>query len=160
MLFHLRKTVLRRGVMALAAVVAVIATLALPAAGAESNAPGLVSRHDMVFDAVMSEAGIQVVPAPDVPIPLYTDDHGPSQVLEIVRPGNGPVVVDRLLISCSCLLAEMEKSEFAANERAFIVVRKIKPSPQPGATFALFVGIKEPVRTVLQYNVRDEIQGG
>ncbi len=113
----------------------------------------------MVFDAVMAEAGIQVVPAPDVPAPLYTDDHGPSQVLEIVRPGNGPIVVDRLLISCSCLLAEMEKTEFAANERAFIVVRKTRPSPQPGATFALFVGLKEPVRTVLQYNVRDETLG-
>ncbi|MCC8108000.1 MAG: hypothetical protein LIQ30_02920 [Planctomycetes bacterium] len=143
-----------------AAVLLIAAVPAIPASEAAAGEAGLVSRHDMVFDAVMSADGIRVVPAPDMPAPLYTDDHGPSQVLEIVRPGNGPVAVDRLLISCSCLLAEMEKSEFAQDERAFIVVRKIKPSPQPGATFALFVGIREPVRIVLQYNVRDETQGG
>ncbi len=123
--------------------------------GAQASAGGLASQQEMLFDAVASYDGIRIVAAPDVPIPDYTKDPGASQVLEIIRTRMEPITVGRLGLSCSCMQATMEKRSFVQGERAFIVVRKVKPSPRPGATFALFAQLTAPYKAALQYDIQD-----
>lgn len=122
---------------------------ACPARGGE----GLVSSTDMVFDAVSSQGGIRIVAA-DVPTTRYTEDYASSQVLEIIRPDDGPISVGRLIASCSCLSASMERREFAQGERALIEVRVVKKPPVEDAAYAIIVQLTEPERAAPQYDFR------
>ncbi len=140
---------------------AFLLTIALTWSWAESSlaaqppAGGLSSQQEMVFDAVASYDGIRIVPATDLPPLNYTEDQGALQVLEIIRTRMEPITVGRLSLSCSCMQATLEKRSFGQGERAFVVVRKVKPSPRPGATFALFVQLTAPYKAALQYDIAD-----
>ncbi|MCD8138941.1 MAG: DUF1573 domain-containing protein [Planctomycetaceae bacterium] len=124
--------------------------LAFPAAGGE----GLTSTSDMVFDAVESRDGISLAPtsAADAPL-LYTEGYAPPQVLELRRPDGQPLRVGRLITSCTCIVASMEKREFAAGEPAFVTVRAVKQPPVAGAKYAVIVQVLSPVEVMVQYNV-------
>ncbi len=125
------------------------------AAAAQPPAGGLASQQEMLFDAVAAYDGIRIVPATDAPPLDYTEEHGASQVLEIIRTRMEPITVGRLSLSCSCMQATMDKRAYGQGERAFIVVRKVKPSPRPGATFALFAQLTAPYKAALQYDIQD-----
>lgn len=96
--------------------------------------------------------GIRVVPAEGIPAKIYTEDYSPSQVLEIIRPDQGPISVGRLATSCACLRASLPKQTFAQGERAFIEVRNAKPTQPNGATYAIFVQLTSPHKLALQYD--------
>ena len=117
---------------------------------------GLQSSLEMDFDAIAAIDGIRVVAAEDIPEDMrksYTEDYGPVQVLEIIRPDRGPISVGRLMTSCSCLRAAMPKRDFAQAERAFIEVRNVKPTQPAGATYLVFARISSPYAATLQYEL-------
>lgn len=132
----------------LCALAVLFASLAITAAGAEE---ALVSSPDMIFDAKANHDGIAIAAA-GVPGKRYTEDYAPSQVLEIIRPGDGPIAVGRLITSCPCLSASMEKREFGQGERAFIEVRTVKAPPMAGAKYAVIAQLTAPQRTALQFD--------
>lgn len=127
---------------------AVLVAAALSAAGE----PALVSSMGLT-GAVTSVGGVSIAPAKDVALPIYTEDLAPPQVVEIIRPDMGPLSVGRLLSSCTCVQASMEKKDFAAGERAFLTIRNVKKTPAEGATYAVFVQLTAPYRETLQYDV-------
>lgn len=122
--------------------------LSVPAAAAE-----LVSSMEMDFNAIAAIDGIRVVAATDVPGKSYTEDYGPSQVLEIIRGNQAPISVGRLMTSCSCLRATLEKRDFGQGERALIEVRNVKPTQPNGAEYGIFVRLTEPYKATLQYEL-------
>jgi hypothetical protein len=99
------------------------------------------------------KAGYTIVPAADIAIPGYTEDLAPPQVFEIIRPGMVGLTVGRLMSSCGCLRVTMWKKDFAENERAFVLVRNVKPTVKDGATYAFFVQLEQPVSVALQCDV-------
>lgn len=113
---------------------------------------GLVSTMSLVA-AVENAGGIHLAPALDVPGKRYTEDLAPPQVLEIIRPNQGPVTVGRLFTSCTCLSASLPKKSFAQGERIFVEVRNVKPTVAGGAKYAVFVQLTSPVNETLQYDV-------
>lgn len=113
----------------------------------------LVSTMEMDFSAHGTIDGVRLVPAKDVPASVYTEDHAPPQVLEIIRPGQAPISVGRLMTSCTCLRATMEKRDFGQGERALIEVRNVKPTPPEGATYLVFVRLNQPFQATLQYEL-------
>ncbi len=113
---------------------------------------GLASTLELM-NAVGAIDGIRVVPAPDIPTRVYTEDYGPSQVLEIIRPDMGPVTVSRLATTCSCVHASMVKKTYAQGERAFVEIRNVKPSVAAGAEYGVFVVLNSPYRVALQAEV-------
>ena len=113
---------------------------------------GLVSTLELM-NAVAAIDGIRVVPATDVPSKVYTEDYGPSQVLEIIRPDMGPISVSRLGTTCSCIQAFMGKKVFAQGERALVEIRNVKPSQAGGAEYGVFVVLTSPYRAALQAEV-------
>lgn len=113
---------------------------------------GLVSTMSLV-PAVGEAGGITIVPAADIPAKVYTEDYGPSQVLEIIRPDMGPITVGRLHSSCTCVRVELPKRTFAQGERALLEVRNVKKSPTAGATYAVFVQLSSPIKETLQYDL-------
>lgn len=114
---------------------------------------GIESELDMDFEAIAAIDGIRVVAAKDAPEKSYTEDYGSVQVLEIIRPDNAAVTVGRLMTSCSCLRATMEKRTFAPGERAFIEVRNVRPTQPEGATYLIFARLAEPYQATLQYEL-------
>ena len=125
---------------------------ALAASTLHAGETGLVSTMELMA-AVSSHDGISVVPADGIPSNRYTGDYSPSQVLEIIRPDQGPISVGRLATSCTCLSASIPKRDFAQGERALIEVRNIKATPPAGATYAVFVQLTSPVKTALEYDM-------
>lgn len=115
--------------------------------------PELVSDFEMIFSAVAAVDGIRLVKADDVPGNVYTEDCGPSQVLEIIRPNQGAIHVGRLMTSCACLQATLAKREYAAGERAFIEVRNVKPTVAGGATYLVFAQLTAPHKETLQFEL-------
>lgn len=124
----------------------------LSPASARASEAELVSTMELMH-AYAAVDGIQVVPATDVPLKVYTEDYSPSQVLEIIRPNQEPITVGRLATSCACLRASLPKQSFAQGERALIEVRNIKATPANGATFAIFVQLVSPQKLALQYDI-------
>lgn len=114
---------------------------------------GLQSTMEMDFSAIAAIDGIRVVAARGVPGKSYTEDYGPSQVLEIIRTDQAAISVGRLMTSCACLRATMEKRDFAQGERALIEVRNVKPTMANGATYAIFVRLNNPYKATLQYEL-------
>ncbi|MDR1744353.1 MAG: hypothetical protein LBS30_01205 [Planctomycetota bacterium] len=114
---------------------------------------GLESSLEMDFNAIAAIDGIRVAAAKDVPQKSYTEDYGPVQVLEIIRPDQGPISVGRLMTSCSCLKATLAKRDFAQGERAFIEVRNVKPTQPQGATYLVFARLASPYAATLQYEL-------
>ncbi|MCC8190480.1 MAG: hypothetical protein LIP77_07585, partial [Planctomycetes bacterium] len=125
------------------------AVILLSAAPAED---GLVSTMNLMA-AVGEIDGIRLVPAADIVPPVYTEDYGPSQVLEIIRPNGQPVTIGRLHSSCTCVSVRAAKRTFGPGERALLEVRNVKATPAAGATYAVFVQLTSPVREALQYDV-------
>lgn len=115
--------------------------------------PELVSDFDMIFSAVAAVDGIRLVKAEDVPGNVYTEDCGPSQVLEIIRPNQAPIQVGRLTTSCSCLQATMARRDYGHGERAFIEVRNITPTVPDGATYLVFAQLTGPYKETLQFDL-------
>ena len=136
---------------ALAFLVAIALLASVKTAG--GSEPALVSSMEMDFSAITAIDGIRVVPAKDMPGKIYTEDHAPSQVLEIIRNGQAPITVGRLMTSCSCLRATMEKKDFGQGERAFIEVRNVKPTQPNGATYLVFVQLHQPYKSTLQHEL-------
>ena len=124
----------------------------LAAAAMAGESGSLVSSNEMIFDARADHEGISISVAADVPATRYTEDYAPSQVLELIRPGGGPIAVGRLVTSCSCLSATMEKREFGPGERALIEVRTVKKPPIADAVYAVIVQLASPHRTALQFD--------
>ncbi len=132
----------------LAAVLLLAATLATPAG------EGLTSTNDMVFDAVESRDGVYFAPAPAAATsPLYTEGYAPPQVLELRRPDGQPLRVGRLITSCTCIVASVEKRDFAAGEAALVTVRVVKEPPVKGAKYAVIAQVLSPVEVMVQYDV-------
>lgn len=129
-----------------------IAFAILAAAAMAGESGSLVSSNEMIFDARAEHEGILIAVAADIPATRYTEDYAPSQVLELIRPGGGPITVGRLVTSCSCLSATMEKREFGPGERALIEVRTIKKPPIAEAVYAVIVQLASPHRTALQFD--------
>ena len=119
---------------------------------AHAGEQGLVSTMSLM-NAVEQSNGITIVPAADVPAKVYTEDYGPSQVLEIIRPDMGPVSIGRLNSSCTCVQASLPKRDYAQGERILLEVRNVKATPPAGATYAVFVQLTGPVKEVLQYDI-------
>ena len=136
-------------VLFLGAVLFVLPTIAC---SRSHGGEGLVSTLELM-NAVAAIDGIRVVPATDVPGKVYTEDYGPSQVLEIIRPDMGPISVSRLGATCSCIQAFMAKKVFAQGERAFVEIRNVKPSQTGGAEYGVFVVLTSPYRAALQAEV-------
>jgi hypothetical protein len=133
-------------------VVAVLCTVG--AAHSAFAAEGtLESSMEMDFNAIAAIDGIRVVAAGDVQGNSYTEDYAPAQVLEIIRPNQGPITVGRLMTSCSCLRATMEKREFGQGERAFIEVRNVRATPPDGATYLVFARLNQPYQATLQHEL-------
>ncbi|MCD8352511.1 MAG: DUF1573 domain-containing protein [Planctomycetaceae bacterium] len=125
-------------------------TLTLAAAAAE----GLTSTNDMVFDAVESREGVYLAPMPAAaPPPLYTEGYAPPQVLELRRPDGQPLRIGRLITSCTCIVASMEKREFAPGEQALVTVRVVKEPPMKGAKYAVIAQVLSPLEVMVQYDV-------
>lgn len=120
--------------------------------GARAQDGSLVSTMGLDI-GVESADGIRIVPAPDIHTGVYTQDLAPPQVFELIRPDNGPVSIGRLMTSCTCLSASMEKRNFGAGERAVLTVRNIKATPAEGATYAVFVQVTSPVQQTLQLDL-------
>ena len=139
----------KNSILAFAALCIAACLSAAPLQGGES---GLVSTTELM-PAVASIDGIRIVPATDMPGKRYTEDHAPSQVVEIIRPEQGPISVGRLATSCTCLSAIMTKRDFAQGERVFIEIRNVKPTVAGGATYALFAQLNSPYRAALQYEI-------
>ncbi len=112
----------------------------------------LVSTPDLM-EAAGAVDGIRIQPAADIPSRIYTEDYGPSQVLEIFRPDMGPITVSRLATTCSCVRASMEKKTFAQGERALVEIRNIAPSVPGGAEYGVFGVLESPYRIPLQGEV-------
>lgn len=121
-------------------------------AGTAYAQEGLVSSMEML-DGVTSIDGIRLAKPADRAGTVYTEDYGTSQVLEIIRPNMGPIVVGRLSTSCSCIRASMDKKSFAQGERAFIEVRNVKQSQPNGATYAVWAQLVSPYRANLQFEL-------
>lgn len=115
--------------------------------------PELVSDFEMIFSAIAAVDGIRLVKAEDVSGNVYTEDCGPSQVLEIIRPNQGPIHIGRLTTSCACLQATMAKREYGQGERAFIEVRNVKPTVPDGATYLVFAQLAAPYKETLQFEL-------
>lgn len=138
---QINKTVLIVGILLLAVSVR-----------AQAGEQGLVSTMSLM-NAVEQSNGITIVPAADVPAKVYTEDHGPSQVLEIIRPDMGPVSIGRLNTSCTCIQASLPKKDYAQGERILLELRNVKATPPAGATYAIFVQLTSPVKEVLQHEI-------
>jgi hypothetical protein len=134
-----------------------VAAAVLCIAGSASSAfaaeGALESSMEMDFNAIAAIVGIRVVAAGDIQGNSYTEDYGPAQVLEIIRPDQGPITVGRLMTSCSCLRATMEKRAFGQGERAFIEVRNVRATPPDGATYLVFARLNQPYQATLQHEL-------
>lgn len=106
-----------------------------------------------LMEAAGAVDGIRIQPAADIPATIYTEDYGPSQVLEIFRPDMGPITVSRLATTCQCVRASMTKKTFARGERALIEIRNVRPSVPDGAEYGVFAVLESPYRVPLQGEV-------
>lgn len=131
--------------------VAVLFLFAFTAVPARSEE--LVSVMEMDFSGVTAVDGIRIVPVTDIPAKIYTEDYAPSQVFEIIRNNQAPITVGRLMTSCTCIRAVMEKKTFAQGERAIIELRNVKPSQPGGATYMIFARLNQPFSATIQHNV-------
>ncbi len=141
----------RFGISLLLGAVLVLSS-AVPGGPARAGEDGLSSTLELM-EAVAAIDGIRVVPASDILPRVYTEDYGPSQVLEIVRPRMEPIVVSRLATTCSCVRAVMTKKTFDRGERAFVEIRNVKPSVPAGAEYGVFVVLASPYPAALQTEV-------
>ncbi len=137
----------------LTAVRSLVAFLGILWAACSAVAAGeaLESSMEMDFNAIAAIDGIRIVAAEGIQGNSYTEDYSPSQVLEIIRPGQVPISVGRLMTSCSCLRATLEKRDFGQGERALIEVRNVKPTQPAGATYLIFARLNRPYAATLQY---------
>ncbi|MCD8349322.1 MAG: VOC family protein [Planctomycetaceae bacterium] len=103
-------------------------------------------------NAVPEAHGFQVIPADDVTVAPLPVDHSPGKAFEIIRPDGRPVTIGRLFTSCTCIQLQAHKRTFAAGERAILQLRNIRPTPEAGAVYAIFVQITSPVRTTLRFD--------
>ncbi len=117
---------------------------AQPAAGEPQSA---------VAGVAAARGGYRLVPAPDVPPGNHPGDFGPSQWFEVVRPGNGPVRVGRLSVTCTCVGARIPKRHYGAGERILVEARMISKPARNNLTYGLYVNILEPVETVVDADV-------
>ncbi len=81
----------------------------------------------------------------------YPGDYAAAQVFELVNGWGGAVKLGRLTTSCGCIVLTSAKSEYGAGEKIELVLRNVRPSS--GHTYAFYVHILEPTRTVLQQEV-------
>ncbi|MDR1613050.1 MAG: hypothetical protein LBT97_09760, partial [Planctomycetota bacterium] len=121
-------------------------------AGLVAAGERIVSQSGLV-DGVFERGGFSISPARDVAPEQYSDDPGPAQVFEILRPGQAPLRIGRLHTSCSCIELSAERRDFGRGERAFLRLRNVKPTVKGGATYSFFVQITEPARETLRYDV-------
>ncbi len=113
---------------------------------------GLVSTMSMMPGEPELD-GVAIRQVPELSGVRYTEDYGPSQVLEIIRPGDAPLELGRLYSSCGCLRASTEKKRYEQGERALLEVRNVKPTLPDGATYMLFIQINAPAQGILQYDI-------
>lgn len=133
-------------------IMGLILAACLSLAGAAMAQDGLVSTMELM-EGITAIDGIRIVKPDDRSGTVYTEDYGPSQVLEIIRPNMGPITVGRLSTSCTCISAIMEKKTFGQGERAFIEVRNVKQSQPAGATYAVWAQLVSPYRAALQFEM-------
>ncbi len=124
-------------------VVLATATCALPAA--------LVSTMGNV-NAVMSDGGYFLAPAPDFSGQRYPGDLAPTQAFEIIRPNGEKISLGRLNTSCICVQITSSQKSYDRGERAIIELRNVKATPPGGATYAIYVQLTSPVRTTLRFD--------
>lgn len=97
--------------------------------------------------------GIRLVPALDVPPNFRSNDAGPSQWFEVIRPGNGPVRIGKISATCVCVGVRIPKRQYAAGERILIEARTLTRPPVNNLTYGIYVNVVEPVKTVVDADV-------
>lgn len=112
----------------------------------------VVSEFGLDFGS-FEQDGYAIVPVPEAIPAAHPDDYAPPMLFEIVRPNQTAFSIGRIMSSCACLKLVAEKRDFAAGERAFIVLRNVKPTPKDGATYAFFVKRAAPADMTLRYDV-------
>lgn len=78
-------------------------------------------------------------------------DFAPAQVFELVNTTGYAVELGRLTTSCGCIRLTSAKSEYGAEEKIELVLRNVRFSS--GHTYAFFVHVVAPVRTVVEHEV-------
>ncbi len=131
----------------------VMMVCALAALASAAAAGQLVSTMRNV-SAVMSSNGYTIRPVPEMSGKRYPGDVGPSQMFEIVRPNGEAITLGRLNTSCVCVQISTEKKSYGRNERAFVEMRNVKPTPPAGQRYALYVQLTRPVRITLRYDTQ------
>ncbi len=81
----------------------------------------------------------------------YPGDYSAAQVFELVNWTGGAVKLGRLTTSCGCIALTSAKNEYGAGEKIELLLRNVRPSS--GRTYAFYVHIIEPVKTVIQQEV-------
>lgn len=128
--------------------IALVAVLLAATACAQAAALRSTSRNQR--NAVMEYSGFFLNPVGTVP--EGPGDLAPSQLFEIVRPGNQAIQLGRLYTSCVCVALEAEKDYFAEGEHAVVRLRNVKATPSTGTMYAVYVQLKSPVSTVLRFD--------
>lgn len=102
--------------------------------------------------AFMEDRGYSIKPVFEM-ARYIPGDEAQAQTFEVVRPGNGPIEFGRLFTSCSCVQLETPQRYYQAGERALFTLRNVKPTPQNGQVYQIYIQVVRPVATTLQYNV-------
>ncbi len=127
----------------------VVFVLVFAAAGA-ARAAALRSSVRNQRNAVMSHGGFFLNPVGTEP--EQAGDLAPPQLFEIVRPNGEAVSLGRLYTSCVCTSLESDQAAFGQGETAIVRLRNVRATPQSGQTYAIYVQLTRPVRTVLRFD--------
>lgn len=128
-----------------------MAVLALACVATAVPAGEIVSTMRNV-SAVAESQGFRLNAAHDIQIPPMASDLSPAQAFEVLHPSGKPVTIGRLFTSCSCIQLESPKRTYGPNERVILTLRNIKPTPDAGQVYAVFVQITSPVRATLRFD--------
>ncbi len=115
-----------------------------------ASAAAVTSQMGQAMSGVMSEAGFYITPVGSGG--QNYGDLAPSQLFEIVRPGNQAISIGRLFTSCSCVRLEADSYSFAPGQPAVLRLRNVIATPPQGQNYAIYVQITSPIRTTLRFD--------
>lgn len=100
--------------------------------------------------AVASAQGFYLAPVTNAGGNKYPGDEAPSQVFEVLRPNNEAFTIGRLYTSCTCVTITAPTRTFRAGDRALLEMRNVRPTPQAGQVYALYVQITSPINAIIR----------
>lgn len=80
------------------------------------------------------------------------DDLAPTQLFEVIRPNNQEFTIGRIFTSCTCVRLESDTRTFKAGQRAVFSLHNIQATPPAGQTYAIYIQITAPIKTMLRYD--------